>query len=255
MTQKSYAEALRALVLYTATWQDRVMIAEHAARRDELAERVNDLLLPIVKGYGSERSWVLLGTESLQTFGGSGLPAGLPDRAVRPGRQDRHPLRGHDGDPGPGPVLPQDRQGPGQGARLPRRRDREVRRQRGRQRPPQERARAARHRAWRTPRPIVGHADHRPDVGRSRAPRAATSQHLQGRAEHHPAADGARRRHLRVAAAAPGGGRPGEARRRGQRPGQGLLRGQGRGGAVLRPQRAARRSPPSGPSPRRPTCR
>ena len=28
------------------------------------------------------------------------LPAGLPDRAVHPGRQDRHPLRGHHGDPG-----------------------------------------------------------------------------------------------------------------------------------------------------------
>src|SRR3954468_13719557 len=61
MTQKSYAEALRALVLYTASWQDRVMMAEHAGGKDELAERVNDLLLPIVKGYGSERSWVLLG--------------------------------------------------------------------------------------------------------------------------------------------------------------------------------------------------
>src|SRR5262249_36506875 len=31
------------------------------------------LLLPIVKGYGSERSWGLLGTGSLQTFGGSGF--------------------------------------------------------------------------------------------------------------------------------------------------------------------------------------
>src|SRR4051795_2492621 len=67
MTQKSYAEALRALVLYTATWQDRVQVADFAGERDHLAERVNDLLLPIVKGYGSERSWVLLGTESLQT--------------------------------------------------------------------------------------------------------------------------------------------------------------------------------------------
>ncbi|HSJ21311.1 MAG TPA: acyl-CoA dehydrogenase family protein, partial [Nocardioidaceae bacterium] len=63
MAQKSYAEALRALVLYTATWQDKVQMAEHSGERDELAERVNDLLLPIVKGYGSERSWVLLGTE------------------------------------------------------------------------------------------------------------------------------------------------------------------------------------------------
>ena len=47
------------------------------------------------------------------------LPAGVPDRAVRPRRQDRHPLRGHHRDPGPGLLLPQDRQGPGPGAGPP----------------------------------------------------------------------------------------------------------------------------------------
>ena len=89
MTQKAFAEALRALVLYTATWQDRVMMAEHAGERDELAERVNDLLLPIVKGYGSERSWVLLGTESLQTFGGSGFLRDYPvEQYVRDAKID-----------------------------------------------------------------------------------------------------------------------------------------------------------------------
>jgi hypothetical protein len=89
MTQKSHAEALRALVLYTATWQDTVMLAEHAGESDELAERVNDLLLPIVKGYGSERSWVLLGTESLQTFGGSGFLADYPvEQYVRDAKID-----------------------------------------------------------------------------------------------------------------------------------------------------------------------
>jgi hypothetical protein len=89
MTQKAYAEALRALVLYTATWQDRVMIAEHRGEHDELAERVNDLLLPVVKGYGSERSWVLLGTESLQTFGGSGFLQDYPvEQYVRDAKID-----------------------------------------------------------------------------------------------------------------------------------------------------------------------
>jgi hypothetical protein len=78
MTQKAFSEALRALVLYTATWQDRVQLAAHRGETDELADRVNDLLLPIVKGYGSERSWVLLGTESLQTFGGSGFLQDYP---------------------------------------------------------------------------------------------------------------------------------------------------------------------------------
>jgi alkylation response protein AidB-like acyl-CoA dehydrogenase len=89
MTQKSHAEALRALVLYTASWQDRVIVARHEGRRDETAERVNDLLLPLVKGYGSERSWVLLGTESLQTFGGSGFLQDYPlEQYVRDAKID-----------------------------------------------------------------------------------------------------------------------------------------------------------------------
>ncbi|GAA4706946.1 acyl-CoA dehydrogenase [Nocardioides conyzicola] len=89
MTQKSYAEAMRALMLYTATWQDAVMIAEHNGERDELAEKVNDLLLPIVKGYGSEKSWTLLGTESLQTFGGSGFLQEYPiEQYVRDAKID-----------------------------------------------------------------------------------------------------------------------------------------------------------------------
>ncbi len=89
MTQKSYAEAMRALVLYTASWQDRVLVAEHNGEPDDLAARVNDLLLPIVKGYGSERSWVLLGTESLQTFGGSGFLQEYPiEQYVRDAKID-----------------------------------------------------------------------------------------------------------------------------------------------------------------------
>src|SRR6476660_2368868 len=48
MTQKAFSEAMRALVLYTATWQDQVMVAEHAGERDSdearLAAAVNDLL-------------------------------------------------------------------------------------------------------------------------------------------------------------------------------------------------------------------
>jgi hypothetical protein len=89
MTQKSFAEAMRSLVLYTASWQDRVMIAEHNGEKDELAMAVNDLLLPIVKGYGSERSWVLLGTESLQTLGGSGFLQDYPiEQYVRDAKID-----------------------------------------------------------------------------------------------------------------------------------------------------------------------
>ena len=77
MTQKAYAEGLRALYLFTAAHQDR-SVAEIVSGADaELAERVNDLLLPIVKGVGSERAYQCL-TESLQTFGGSGFLQDYP---------------------------------------------------------------------------------------------------------------------------------------------------------------------------------
>ncbi len=92
MVQKSFAEAMRALVLYTASWQDRIQVMEHAGESGDdykLAHAVNDLLLPIVKGYGSERSWVLLGTESLQTFGGSGFLQEYPlEQYVRDAKID-----------------------------------------------------------------------------------------------------------------------------------------------------------------------
>ncbi len=89
MTQKSFSEAMRSLVLYTASWQDRVTMAEYAGEKDELAMAVNDLLLPLVKGYGSERSWVLLGTESLQTLGGSGFLQDYPiEQYVRDAKID-----------------------------------------------------------------------------------------------------------------------------------------------------------------------
>jgi alkylation response protein AidB-like acyl-CoA dehydrogenase len=81
MTQKSYAEGMRALVLYTATIQDDVALAEAAGDTSDahdLAVRLNDLLLPIVKGYGSEKSYELLGSQSLQTFGGSGYLQDYP---------------------------------------------------------------------------------------------------------------------------------------------------------------------------------
>ena len=81
MTQKAYAEGMRALILYTASIQDAVQLAKangEAQEKIDDLEALNDLLLPIVKGYGSEKSWVLLGTESLQTFGGSGFTQDWP---------------------------------------------------------------------------------------------------------------------------------------------------------------------------------
>jgi hypothetical protein len=97
MLQKAYAEGLRALVVYTASQQDAVAQAQGGnpaapvpeGSEAEVAERINDLLLPIVKGLGSERAWVLLGTESLQTLGGSGFLEDYPiEQYVRDAKID-----------------------------------------------------------------------------------------------------------------------------------------------------------------------
>jgi alkylation response protein AidB-like acyl-CoA dehydrogenase len=77
MLQKAYAEGLRALVLYTATQQDAVQLATAEGREDKAAEARNDLLLPILKGVGSERSYEML-THALQTLGGSGFLQDYP---------------------------------------------------------------------------------------------------------------------------------------------------------------------------------
>ncbi|MFW3460707.1 acyl-CoA dehydrogenase [Streptomyces sp. 058-1L] len=71
MTQKAYAEGMRSLVLYTATVQDAIQEKEAAGEDAKALNGLNDLLLPIVKGYGSEKSYEQL-AQSLQTFGGSG---------------------------------------------------------------------------------------------------------------------------------------------------------------------------------------
>jgi alkylation response protein AidB-like acyl-CoA dehydrogenase len=89
--QKAYAEGLRALVSYTASWQDRVKLAEFRGDAAAAAEagRINDLLLPLVKGCGSERAYELLGHESLQTFGGSGYLQDYPiEQYVRDAKID-----------------------------------------------------------------------------------------------------------------------------------------------------------------------
>jgi hypothetical protein len=78
LLQKSYAEGMRALMLYAACQQDAVQIAEARGETDETAVRLNDLLLPLVKGVGSERSYELLGSQALQTLGGSGFLQDYP---------------------------------------------------------------------------------------------------------------------------------------------------------------------------------
>ena len=91
MVQKAYSEGMRALILYAATIQDEVELARAAGDTEKLEtmEKLNDLLLPVVKGFGSEKSWTLLGTESLQTFGGAGFTRDWPlEQYVRDAKID-----------------------------------------------------------------------------------------------------------------------------------------------------------------------
>jgi alkylation response protein AidB-like acyl-CoA dehydrogenase len=77
MLQKSYAEGMRALVLYNATIQDTIQQAAAEGRTDKASVALNDLLLPVVKGLGSERASEML-ILSLQTLGGSGFLQDYP---------------------------------------------------------------------------------------------------------------------------------------------------------------------------------
>jgi hypothetical protein len=88
MMQKAYAEGMRALVLYAASYQDALQVAAAQGRVDDMSARINDLLLPVVKGVGSERAYELL-TLSLQTFGGSGFIQDFPiEQYVRDAKID-----------------------------------------------------------------------------------------------------------------------------------------------------------------------
>jgi alkylation response protein AidB-like acyl-CoA dehydrogenase len=88
MLQKAYAEGMRALVLYTSTFQDTLQVAAAEGRDDEVASALNDLLLPVVKGVGSERAYEML-THSLQTLGGSGFLQDYPiEQYVRDAKID-----------------------------------------------------------------------------------------------------------------------------------------------------------------------
>jgi alkylation response protein AidB-like acyl-CoA dehydrogenase len=91
MLQKAYTEGLRALVCYTAGWQDAAIVARQAGddKAALRAERINDLLLPLVKGCGSERASELLSSEALQVFGGSGFLQDYPlEQYVRDAKID-----------------------------------------------------------------------------------------------------------------------------------------------------------------------
>jgi alkylation response protein AidB-like acyl-CoA dehydrogenase len=79
MRQKAYSESLRSLSMMAAVLQDQIEIAKANGEKDKLSllERKNDLLLPLIKGFSSERVYEVL-AESLQCLGGSGYCKDYP---------------------------------------------------------------------------------------------------------------------------------------------------------------------------------
>jgi hypothetical protein len=63
--------------MYAAALQDDDVAQRVSGADHDIAHRVDDLLLPIVKGVSSERAYEIL-TESLQTLGGSGFLMDYP---------------------------------------------------------------------------------------------------------------------------------------------------------------------------------
>jgi hypothetical protein len=78
MLQKAFAEGLRAMVLWTAHVQDEVALrGGHGNMEARPLDALNDFMLPLIKGYGSEKVYELLAV-SLQVFGGSGYCQDYP---------------------------------------------------------------------------------------------------------------------------------------------------------------------------------
>lgn len=73
MTQKSHAEGMRALLFHTAWAIDQMQLFPD----EPYWKKLTDLLLPLLKGYSSEKAYELLG-QSLQVFGGSGFTQDYP---------------------------------------------------------------------------------------------------------------------------------------------------------------------------------
>jgi hypothetical protein len=78
LMQKSHAEGMRALVLFAASLQDQVeLLGGHTAPAAAELNALNDLVLPLIKGYCSEKAYEILNL-SLQSYGGSGYLQDYP---------------------------------------------------------------------------------------------------------------------------------------------------------------------------------
>lgn len=78
LSNKAHAEGMRALAFYVAHLQDQVeILGGHGSHEADQLDKLNDLMLPLVKGYGSERAYEQLAL-SLQLIGGSGYIQDYP---------------------------------------------------------------------------------------------------------------------------------------------------------------------------------
>ncbi len=76
LTQKMYVEGMRSLVLYVANCEDKARITDSAEEKEKFGNLV-DILIPICKGYASDRA-VDVCNLGIQVFGGYGYTSEFP---------------------------------------------------------------------------------------------------------------------------------------------------------------------------------
>ena len=114
MTQKAYAEGLRALYMYAAAHQDDA-VAQHVSGADHEHGAPHRRPTAADRQRGELRTGLRDPDRVAADAGRLRLPAGLSAGAVHPRFQDRFALRGHHGHSGAGLLLPQDRSRPRRG--------------------------------------------------------------------------------------------------------------------------------------------
>lgn len=76
LTQKMYVEGMRSLVLYVANCEDKARITDSAEEKEKFGNLV-DILIPVCKGYASDRA-VDVCNLGIQVFGGYGYTSEFP---------------------------------------------------------------------------------------------------------------------------------------------------------------------------------
>lgn len=76
LTQKMYVEGMRSLVLYVANCEDKARITDSADEKEKFSNLI-DILIPVCKGYASDRA-VDVCNLGIQVFGGYGYTSEFP---------------------------------------------------------------------------------------------------------------------------------------------------------------------------------